>query len=213
MKKYDILNRLKKNYLVAVVRGKNFNHTVSIIDAIVEGGINNIEITYTTPGASDLISHYRDREDICVGAGTVMTASTADEAIRQGASYVVSPHFDSEIARLCNIYHIPYLPGCGSVTEVTAALAAGVDVVKLFPGGVLGASFIKDIKGPIPHANVMPSGGVSKDNINEWIDKGAFAVGIGSALTKGFDGSNPEIVTQNTKEFVTAYQNIKEGGR
>lgn len=213
MKKFDILNRIKNNYLVAVVRGKSFDYTVEMIEAIVKGGITNIEITYTTPQASRLIEHFREREDICVGAGTVMTASTADEAVRNGASYVVSPHFDAEISRLCNLYHIPYLPGCGSVTEVTEAFRSGVDVVKLFPGGVLGASFIKDIKGPIPHANVMPSGGVSKDNISEWIQKGAFAVGIGSALVKGFDGNNPEIITENTEAFVNAYQQAKKGSQ
>lgn len=212
MKKYDILNQLQKNYLVAVVRGKQFDETIQIIEAVLEGGISNIEITYTTPRASELISHFRERADLCVGAGTVMTAHNADEAIRNGAAYVVSPHFDAEISKICNLYHIPYLPGCGSVTEVTEAFKSGVDVVKLFPGGVLGASFIKDVKGPIPHANVMPSGGVSKDNIGDWIKNGAFAVGIGSALTKGFDGTDTGVITDNTKSFVNAYKNAIKGG-
>lgn len=211
MKKYTILKQLQENYLVAVVRGRNFDDTADTIEAILKGGISNIEITYTTPRASELIQHFSTRNDLCVGAGTVMTVPNADEAIRNGANYIVSPHFDSDISALCNLYHIPYLPGCGSVTEVTDALKSGVDVVKLFPGGILGASFIKDIKGPIPHANVMPSGGVSKENIKDWMANGAFAVGIGSALTRGFDGNNPEVITDNTKAFVEAYQNTKDG--
>ena len=86
---------------------------------------------------------------------------------------------------VCNRYCIPYLPGCGSVTEIMHALESGVDVVKLFPGSLMGPGFIKDVKGPIPHVEIMPSGGVSIDNIDKWVNNGAFAVGIGSALTKG----------------------------
>jgi len=206
MKKFDILNKIRKNYLIAVVRGKGFDDTVKMIDSIVEGGIRNIEITYTTPGASELIEHFAGRGDICVGAGTVMSRETADEAIRRGAQYVVSPHFDAGVSELCNLNQIPYLPGCATATEVVTAMKSGVDVLKIFPGGVLGASFIKDIKGPIPHANLMPSGGVDKDNMAEWMENGAFAVGIGSALAKGYDGSNPEVVKANTESFVAVYE-------
>lgn len=211
MKKFDILNRLRDNYLVAVVRGGNFKETEDMIDAIARGGIKNIEITYTTPDAGDLIERFSSAEDICIGAGTVMTRETADEAMRKGAQYIVSPHFDPSIAEICNLSHTPYLPGCGTATEITQAYAAGVDVAKVFPGGVLGPSFIKDIKGPIPYANLMPSGGVSKENIGDWIKNGAFAVGIGSALKKGFDGTNPEVVVQNTEAFVEAYHQALKG--
>src|SRR5699024_271172 len=96
MKKFSILNKIRENYLIAVVRGKGFDDTVKMIDSIIEGGIRNIEITYTTPQASELIGHFAGRDDICVGAGTVMSAGTADEAIRRGAQYVVTPHFDAE---------------------------------------------------------------------------------------------------------------------
>ena len=213
MKKFSILNKIHENYLIAVVRGKGFDDTVKMIDSIIEGGIRNIEITYTTPQASELIGHFAGRDDICVGAGTVMSAGTADEAIRRGAQYVVSPHFDAEVSELCNLNQVPYLPGCATATEIVTAMKSGVDVLKVFPGGVLGASFIKDIKGPIPHANLMPSGGVNRDNMAEWIANGAFAIGIGSALAKGYDGTNPEVVKANTESFVDAYEDAVKGGK
>lgn len=158
MKKFEILNKIHENYLVAVVRGHGFESTVKMIESIVEGGIKNIEITYTTPKASELIEHFASHKGICVGAGTVMSRETADEAIRRGAQYIVSPHLDTDVSELCNLHHIPYLPGCGTATEITEAMKSGIDVIKVFPGGILGASFIKDIKGPLPHANLMPSG-------------------------------------------------------
>ncbi|CAM4201728.1 bifunctional 2-keto-4-hydroxyglutarate aldolase/2-keto-3-deoxy-6-phosphogluconate aldolase [Lacicoccus alkaliphilus] len=211
MKKYEILKQIKENYLIAVVRGQGFDDTVKMIEGIIEGGIKNIEITYTTPKAGELIEHFAEQPGICVGAGTVMSVGTADAAIRSGARYVVSPHFDAEVSELCNLNQIPYLPGCATATEITAAMKSGVDVIKIFPGGVLGASFIKDIKGPIPHANLMPSGGVNKENMSEWMANGAFAIGIGSALAKGYDGSNPEVVKENTESFVARYQELTEG--
>lgn len=211
MKKFSILNKIRENHLIAVVRGKEFDDTVRMIDSIIEGGIRNIEITYTTPRASELIERFSGREDICVGAGTVMSSGTADEAIRRGAQYVVSPHFDAEVSELCNLNQVPYLPGCATATEIVTAMKSGVDVVKVFPGGILGSSFIKDIKGPIPHANLMPSGGVNRDNMAEWIENGAFAIGIGSALAKGYDGTNTEVVRTNTESFVEAYKNAVKG--
>src|SRR5699024_4993805 len=211
MKKFEILNKIHENYLVAVVRGHGFESTVKMIESIVEGGIKNIEITYTTPKASELIEHFASHKGICVGAGTVMSRETADEAIRRGAQYIVSPHLDTDVSELCNLHHIPYLPGCGTSTEITEAMKSGIDVIKVFPGGILGASFIKDIKGPLPHANLMPSGGVNKENMSDWYANDAFAIGIGSALAKNYDGTNPEVVKNNTEEFVKVYEKIVEG--
>ncbi|WP_020007622.1 bifunctional 4-hydroxy-2-oxoglutarate aldolase/2-dehydro-3-deoxy-phosphogluconate aldolase [Salinicoccus albus] len=209
MRKFNILNKIHDNYLIAVVRGTDYDDTVKMIEQIIAGGIKNIEITYTTPQASELIEHFAALSDINVGAGTVMSRETADEAIRRGAEYVVSPHFDADISELCNLNQIPYLPGCATATEIVEAMKSGVDVLKVFPGGGLGPSFIKDIKGPMPHANLMPSGGVNKENMGEWVKNGAFAIGIGSALAKGYDGSNPEVIKENTESFAAAYEAVK----
>ncbi|MCD8860324.1 2-dehydro-3-deoxyphosphogluconate aldolase [Mammaliicoccus sciuri] len=209
MKKYKILNQLHENYLVAVVRGNDEDETKKIVDEIIEGGFKNIEITFTVPNAEEVINqvHKQYGDDIVLGAGTVLDAATAQIAINKGAQYIVSPHLDTNISKLCNIYSIPYLPGCSSATEIIEALRYGSDLIKLFPGGQLGAGFIKDIKGPVPNVELMPSGGVNLDNISDWIEKGSFAVGIGGDLTKEFTGNNFEVISEKAQKYVEAVRN------
>ncbi|MBG9209096.1 MULTISPECIES: bifunctional 2-keto-4-hydroxyglutarate aldolase/2-keto-3-deoxy-6-phosphogluconate aldolase [Mammaliicoccus] len=209
MKKYKILNQLHENYLVAVVRGNDEDETKKIVDEIIKGGFKNIEITFTVPNAEEVINqvHKQYGDDIVLGAGTVLDAATAQIAINKGAQYIVSPHLDTNISKLCNIYSIPYLPGCSSATEIIEALRYGSDLIKLFPGGQLGAGFIKDIKGPVPNVELMPSGGVNLDNVSDWIEKGSFAVGIGGDLTKEFTGNNYEVISEKTQKYVEAVRN------
>ncbi|MEB8265185.1 bifunctional 2-keto-4-hydroxyglutarate aldolase/2-keto-3-deoxy-6-phosphogluconate aldolase [Mammaliicoccus sciuri] len=209
MKKYKILNQLHENYLVAVVRGNDEDETKKIVDEIIKGGFKNIEITFTVPNAEEVINqvHKQYGDDIVLGAGTVLDAATAQIAINKGAQYIVSPHLDTNISKLCNIYSIPYLPGCSSATEIIEALRYGSDLIKLFPGGQLGAGFIKDIKGPVPNVELMPSGGVNLGNISDWIEKGSFAVGIGGDLTKEFTGNNFEVISEKAQKYVEAVRN------
>lgn len=138
-----------------------------------------------------------------------MDAITARIAIIAGAEFIVSPNMVPEISTVCNTYGIPYLPGCGTVTEVAEALATGVEVVKVFPGGILGPAFIKNVHGPIPHVEMMPSGGVSLENMDQWIDNGAWAVGIGSALTKDLKTQGYSSVTEQAQAFVQKYNEVK----
>ncbi|WP_414048957.1 bifunctional 2-keto-4-hydroxyglutarate aldolase/2-keto-3-deoxy-6-phosphogluconate aldolase [Macrococcus animalis] len=211
MKKYEILEKLHENYLVAVVRGKSEEDAIHMIENIIEGGIHNIEITFTTPNAENVIKYFsqKQNESLLIGAGTVMDSSTASNAIQCGANYIVSPHFDAEISKVCNLYAIPYLPGCGSVTEIVSALKMGSDVVKLFPGNLLGASYIKDVHGPIPQVELMPSGGVTLENMHEWYQNKAFAIGIGSALSKDATDGHDAIIIDNTKRFVDKYNELR----
>lgn len=209
LKKYKILNQLHENYLVAVVRGNDEDETKKIVDEIIKGGFKNIEITFTVPNAEEVINqvHKQYGDDIVLGAGTVLDAATAQIAINKGAQYIVSPHLDTNISKLCNVYSIPYLPGCSSATEIIEALRYGSDLIKLFPGGQLGAGFIKDIKGPVPNVELMPSGGVNLDNVSDWIEKGSFAVGIGGDLTKEFTGNNYEAISEKAQKYVEAVRN------
>ncbi|MFI3377800.1 bifunctional 2-keto-4-hydroxyglutarate aldolase/2-keto-3-deoxy-6-phosphogluconate aldolase [Mammaliicoccus sciuri] len=209
MKKYKILNQLHENYLVAVVRGNDEDETKKIVDEIIKGGFKNIEITFTVPNAEEVINqvHKQYGDDIVLGAGTVLDAATAQIAINKGAQYIVSPHLDTNISKLCNVYSIPYLPGCSSATEIIEALRYGSDLIKLFPGGQLGVGFIKDIKGPVPNVELMPSGGVNLDNVSDWIEKGSFAVGIGGDLTKEFTGNNFEVISEKAQKYVEAVRN------
>ena len=116
--------------------------------------------------------------------------------ILNGAKFIVSPGFSEEVAKMCNLYQVPYMPGCMTFTEMTKALEYGVDLIKLFPGSLPGPSYVKAIHGPLPQANIMPTGGVSLDNIADWFAAGVFAVGAGSNLVKG---SHDEIVEQSKK--------------
>lgn len=211
MNKMRTLQQLQDNYLVAVVRGNTEDDAWQKCKQIIEGGILNIEVTFTTPHAETVIKSLstKYKTDVLIGAGTVMDATTARIAIMNGAKFIVSPHFDAQIAMMCNLYTIPYLPGCSSVTEITTALQHGVDVVKLFPGDGLGADFIKNIHGPLPQVEMMPSGGVSIENMHEWYEKGAFAIGIGSALTKGAQDGSDRIIVKQTRAFVERFKNIK----
>lgn len=210
LQKYEVLNEMHKGYLVAVIRGKNKEDAVEISKQVFKGGIRSLEVTFSTPGAEDAIAELSrlGESQMIVGAGTVLDEETARIAIMKGARYVVSPHFDGAIATMCNRYSIPYLPGCGSVTEIMQALTFGVDVCKLFPGSLLGPSFIKDVKGPIPHVQLMPSGGVSLDNIDKWVNNGAFAVGIGSALTKGVTVGDYSSVQKVASQFMDKLASI-----
>nr|WP_027108903.1 bifunctional 2-keto-4-hydroxyglutarate aldolase/2-keto-3-deoxy-6-phosphogluconate aldolase [Lacticigenium naphthae] len=211
MKKHTILSALKENFLFAVIRGTSAEEATEISKAVYAGGIKNIEVTFTTPNADSTIRQLAEEykeTDMIVGAGTVMDAFTARMAIIAGAEFIVSPNFLPEIATICNRYAIPYLPGCGTVTEIVSAMSSGVDVVKVFPGGVLGPKFISNVHGPIPFAEMMPSGGVSIDNMDQWIASGAWAVGIGSALTKELDSKGYESVTETAQTFVEKYKTL-----
>ncbi len=210
-KKQAILSKLKDNYLFAVIRGNSSDKATNISEAVYKGGIKNIEVTFTTPQADDSIKSLAKKyegTDMVIGAGTVMDGTTARIAIIAGAEFIVSPNFVPEIAKVCNTYAIPYLPGCATVTEITAAMETGVEVVKVFPGGILGPSFIKNVHGPIPQVEMMPSGGVSLDNMHEWVKNGAWAVGIGSALTKELKTAGFESVTETAEQFVNKYKEL-----
>lgn len=203
---------LETNYIFAVIRGKSVEDGIEIAQNCSRGGIKNLEITYTTPGASEVLktlSQDANLTDVVLGAGTVLDNITAREAILAGAQFIVSPNLNFEIAKVCNRYAIPYLPGCGSVTEIVSALEVGVDVVKLFPGGLLGPNFISDVHGPIPYVEMMPSGGVSLENLDQWLAKGAWAIGVGSALTKEVSTAGYESVADEAKRFVAKVVSLK----
>ncbi|MDP4106715.1 MAG: bifunctional 2-keto-4-hydroxyglutarate aldolase/2-keto-3-deoxy-6-phosphogluconate aldolase, partial [Bacillota bacterium] len=202
LKKYEILKRLQTGKVVAVVRGTDAHDAYEISKACIRGGILNIEVTFTTPGALEVIKRLADEAtDAVIGAGTVLDPETARIAMLNGAEFIVSPHFSKEISEICNLYSIPYMPGCLTVTEMIEALKTGVDVVKVFPGGLAGTSYIENIKGPLPNINLMPSGGVNLENVAEWLEKGSFAAGIGSVLTKGIEPSNYDEVEKRAKQF------------
>ena len=207
MRKYEVLQRIEKVGVVAVVRAENSEKAKKIALACMEGGIDSIEITFTVPGAQKVIESLTEEfgDTLLVGAGTVLDSETARIAILAGAKYIVSPAFDLETAKLCNRYQIPYMPGCVTLTEMIKAMEAGADVIKVFPGSLVGPDYIKAVRGPLPQAVLMPTGGVSLDNVDKWIKNGCIAVGVGGNLTKG----SSEDMTKAAKEFVEKVKSIR----
>lgn len=209
MKKGYILERIVAGGIVAVIRAENVQQARVTSEACTAGGILAIEVTYTVPGATEVIRELKERnapDGVVVGAGTVLDAETARIAILAGADFVVGPCFHSETAKLCNRYQVPYIPGCMTISEMVHAMEAGCDIIKLFPGSAFEPSFIKDVKGPLPDINLMPTGGVSLDNVQDWIVSGAVAVGVGGQLTSG----PPEQVTQTSKKFIESIQKARQ---
>lgn len=207
MRKYEVIQRIEEVGVVAVVRANSTEEAMTISKACMAGGVDAIEVTFTVPGAAvvieDLTAEFGD--DLLVGAGTVLDPETARVAILAGARYIVGPNFNPEVAKLCNRYQIPYMPGCMTINEMIEAMEAGADIIKVFPGSAYGPGIISAIKGPLPQAVLMPTGGVSIDNVSEWVQNGCVAVGVGGNLTKG----TPEEMTAAAKEFVAAVKEAR----
>lgn len=196
------LNDLYQTGIVAVIRANSATEAVSFSEACLKGGINGIEITFTTPGASRALETLTEKygSQMILGAGSVLDEVTARIAILAGAKYIVSAAFDEATARLCNRYKIPYIPGCMTVKEMITALEFGASAIKLFPGSAFGPSYVKAVRGPLPQLDIMPTGGVSLSNVKDWFAAGCKVVGVGSELSKG----TLEEITQKAAAFVKA---------
>jgi 2-dehydro-3-deoxyphosphogluconate aldolase / (4S)-4-hydroxy-2-oxoglutarate aldolase len=211
--KSDIIHQLEQSGVVAVVRANSVEEAYLISEACVKGGIKFIEITFTIPNASEVIKELTKKfinQDLLIGAGTVLDSKTANLAIESGAKYIVSPGFDLETAKFCKEKQIPYMPGCLTITEMLNATNHGCEVIKLFPGSAFGPSYVKAVKGPLPNIKIMPTGGVSLDNIHEWVKNGVIAVGVGSELTLPAKNKDYEKITKNAKDFVEAFKKAKD---
>jgi 2-dehydro-3-deoxyphosphogluconate aldolase/(4S)-4-hydroxy-2-oxoglutarate aldolase len=203
-KKIEVLGKIVSSGLVAVIRAESADQAAHIAEACGLGGVAALEITFTVPGATRVIEHLAKRPtgSILLGAGTVLDPETARIAILAGAQFIVSPAFNPHTARLCNRYQVPYLPGAATIREVVEAMESGADIVKVFPGEILGPEFVKAVKGPLPQAQLMPTGGVSIDNVDEWIKAGAVAVGVGGSLTAGAKTGDFATITKLARQFV-----------
>ncbi len=209
MDKERILTRIQDCGIVAVVRAESTDKAERIVDACMEGGVAAIELTFTVPHADRVIEELAkkyDENDIILGAGTVMDAATARIAMLSGAQYIVSPYLDIDTLKMCNRYRVAMMPGIMTVREGVLAMENGADILKVFPGDLYGPKIIKDIRGPIPYAKMMPTGGVDVNNVGEWIKAGAVAVGAGSSLTAGAKTGDYKKITETAKQFVANIQ-------
>jgi 2-dehydro-3-deoxyphosphogluconate aldolase/(4S)-4-hydroxy-2-oxoglutarate aldolase len=213
MRKWEVLQRIADSGLVAVVRAEDPSQAARIAEALAEGGVGAIEIAFTVPGAADVIKCLAQSESlegkILLGAGTVLDPETARIAILAGAEYIVSPSLNFDTARLCNRYQVPYLPGAGTLREIVEAMEYGAGIIKVFPGESLGPDFIKAVKAPLPQAPLMPTGGVSLENVAAWVKAGCVAVGVGGHLTAGAKTGDFDSVTRSAKAFVARIQQAR----
>ena len=214
--KLKTLEKIVDSGLVAVVRAEGSEQASRIADACAQGGVGAIEITFTVPGAAAVIADLVRRDaarDILIGAGTVLDPETARTAILAGARFIVGPCLNSETARLCNRYQVPYMPGAGTVKEIVEAMECGADIIKIFPGETLGPSFIKAVRGPLPHACLMPTGDVTVDNVGAWIHAGSVAVGVGGNLTGGVKHGDFKSIAEIARQFIARIREARETRR
>src|SRR5204863_761786 len=189
--------------LVAIVRTGDPQLAVPLAEAIVSGGISTIEVALTTPRALEAIAELVSRlaQRGLVGAGTVRNASDAESAIAAGAGFLVSPDFNEKVLGKARSSRIPYIPGALTPSEVGAILDAGVETIKIFPAARLGPGYLRDLLGPFPQLRPIPTGGIDFSNAADFMTAGAFALGIGSALTDGTGRSGLAGVTARTRRL------------
>lgn len=205
MRKIEVLNKIIEYGIVAVIRAESKDQANKIISAVQKGGIKVMEITMTVPNAIDIIKELCEankNSDIIIGAGTVLDPETARACILAGAQFIVSPGMNADLIKLCNRYKIAVMPGATGVSDIIGAMESGADIVKIFPANLFGPDIIKSVKGPLPQADLMPTGGVTIDNLKDWIKAGAVAVGIGGELTKGAKKGNYAEVEKTAARFV-----------
>lgn len=211
MKKNEILNSLLERKAVAVIRVQEEEKLRKVIEAIAEGGITVPEITLTVPNAIKLIEKMSSQldENIIIGVGSVLKAQEAEDAIKAGAKFVVSPVLKKEIIETAHKYDVPVMPGCFSPTEIQTAYEMGADVMKVFPAEALSKEFFKAILAPMPHLRLMPTGGVTLTNAGEWLQAGACAVGLGSALLdkEAVKNENYSVLTENARIIMSSINN------
>ena len=200
MDKSQTLERIRSTGLLAVLRGPSPELTVQMVRALVAGGVNGIEITYSTPDAARVVRRLRREygEGILLGMGTLTELEQASEAVEAGAEFLVSPHCHPELAQAMLATGLAVMLGALTPTEVFQAHRLGADIVKVFPGSLVGPGYIKALRGPFPQIPMMPTGGVGLENIADWFAAGAAAVGAGSELCP------PALARQGRFDEITA---------
>ncbi len=176
---------------IPVLRGSNADVVLAVARRLIAEGFTTLEVTFTVPDAAQVVTELSLDKNVTVGAGTLLNAANLEAAVAAGARFLVSPGLTPALADAAREVNIPFLPGALTPSEVMVALEAGFDHLKLFPGELGGAAHLKSLRAPFPAVSLMPTGGVSADNLAEWVAAGAFAVGIGSSLIG--DGSEAGI--------------------
>jgi 2-dehydro-3-deoxyphosphogluconate aldolase/(4S)-4-hydroxy-2-oxoglutarate aldolase len=207
MKKDAILSKIKSEKVVALIRGDSPDGLLDCAKALAAGGLTSIELTMTTPGAMKMLEKVvAELPDFLFGLGTVLDAETARVGILTGAKFMVTPAFRPDVIAVCKRYSIPVFSGALTPTEILNTWEAGADAVKVFPADSFGPAYIKAVKAPLPHIEMVPTGGVNENNVGEFLKAGSFAVAAGSSLVDGkaLKEKNWAAITAKAKAFVAA---------
>src|SRR5215467_5806064 len=203
----DVIRRIGEIGIVPVVRASSVEEANRAIEAICAGGIPVVEITMTVPNAISVIRELVQRRgtDVLIGAGTVTNAEQAESCVRAGAQFLVSPGLATSVLSVARVHNRLAIPGALTPTELMNAQEQGARLVKIFPCGNMGGpKYLKSLKAPFPHAQLIPTGGVNAANAAEYIGAGAFALGVGADLvdTKALRQGNLDKITSAAKELV-----------
>jgi len=210
----DTLDRLLDSGVVAVLRDIDPDDMPAVADALQAGGVTALEITADGHDASGTIAELVPTvdDDVLVGAGTVMDSATASRVIEAGAEFVVSPHLDADVVATASRRGVVVGPGVMTPTEAADAMAAGADLLKVFPASTVGPGHLGAIAGPLGDVPIMPTGGIGPDNVESFFDAGAAVVGAGSALIdyNAIERGDFEAVEAHAREFVAAVEAAQE---
>lgn len=208
MDRREVLDRIITHRLIAIVRVADADHLLPVAEALQAGGVEVIEFTLTTSGALEKLRAARRRfgEALTLGAGTVLDAGAAQSAIEAGAQFIVAPNLNPAVIRLCHgpKHNVLVIPGALTPTEIVAAWDAGADLIKVFPASLGGPGYIREVLAPLPHLRLVPTGGVTADDVVEFLKAGALAVGVGSALVDKMvvAASDWSALTERARRFV-----------
>ncbi|MDU5111791.1 MAG: bifunctional 4-hydroxy-2-oxoglutarate aldolase/2-dehydro-3-deoxy-phosphogluconate aldolase [Clostridium sp.] len=206
----SVYEALVENKVVAVIRTRTYEEAKEISEAAINGGFKIIEVTMSVPEALKLIGELKKKyKDIFIGAGTVLSKEAVDGCIENNTDFIVSPCFDEEIINYCIESKFLIIPGIMTMSEVNKAIKLGLEFIKVFPGNVVGKPFVSAIKSIFPELKVMPTGGVSKDNVNEWLNAGADCTGIGSDLNKAYKNGGAESVKTYCESVLKEFKKKK----
>ena len=214
MEKRDIFNRMISEGLIPVIRVTSAQEAMDVSDAIKEGGISLIEITMSVQGAIDVIKELtkKYKDEIIMGAGTILDPETARAALLAGAQFIVTPTLNLEVIQMAHRYSAVVVPGAMTPTEILTAWNAGADMVKVFPAAQLGGpEYLKALKGPLPQILLVPTGGVNLQNAGAFIKAGASAIGVGGELVdkKAVKERKFNVITENARAFLKAVREAR----
>lgn len=203
----DILEMINQEKIVAIIRTSSPENIVQTVESLYQGGVRFVEVTLNTPGALNIIQELKALQpDLHIGAGTVLDSESVVTSIHHGAEFLLAPTLDENSIQAANRYGIPLIPGVYTPTEALRAYEMGAKTIKIFPVQQLGPSYIKDLNGPLPFISKMVVGGITVENISEYLEAGVSSFGIGSSLVnnKLVEEGNFDEIERRARAFVQA---------